>query len=1007
MKIAHTADVHIRGNKYIQEMEHSLKELVSSAQENSCEWLVIAGDLYHSKLTVTNEYFEICRNFLENAMNSGLKVLIIPGNHDLALNNPDRMDAITPVYNSLKDFFPDDIFYYKNSGLVHSCGDYNFWHFSCLDKRRDWPTSKDLKGHEDKINIALYHGTIDGSSVDSGWVSRGNKDGLSIFDKFDFALMGDIHKQQFLSPTVAYPGSLRQNNFGEDLDKGYLLWDIRKKSDFDVSYIILEQKTLFYTFEVDNVNNFINKKLNIKEGSRVRIKPLNEFSISEESLLKESLKTKYKLATSPAIIPFEKEEEVKIELDDGTVINENIREEDIQKRLIEQYLKSILIEDEDLIKKVVELDKTYHSYIDHSPRGITWSPKKFKWENFFSYGKDNVLDFSKKNGIIGIFGENGSGKSSILDSFCFGLFSKINKEGANRNGDYVHNKEQEASTTQIIESEGVDWTIDRKIKNKKTKAGKVNTTNEVDFYRMIGKKVSENQEDIVQTNAAIQKTFGTLEDFNTTSVISQFGLMSLIDAKKTERKKTYAKFFDLEIFEEKFQLANEDFKLIKAQLEKFENSNLVENLCKNKSLLEEVQLDLLSLEKEKSKYQRLLEKTIGKISSSGLIAQEKRESLEKKIEILTQKVQKLSDEVANMEKLLLQYEECKMSEKELVKKMSDLEEWTSQIKLLQKEKSNLEKRVLVLNDIPGEEICKSCSLVKDVYQSKPDIVKIGAKINKLQEKIEDLPTKEEMQIALSQLRKKESLLRDLDFKKSSLSLEDETLKNIKSSLQDIPVPETKENIDKLKDLKKQLEEKVNLLSSEILSKTRDAGKYEGIILSLNEEIEKKEEFVEKYRIYQLYTKCMNKDGIAYMVLSKKIPVIESEVNKILSQVVNFKFKIVNDEKEKSIGYYIQDPDCGETIAELASGGEKTIISIALRTALWKNCHLPKCDMLFLDEPFGSLDSERYYSMIDLLAYLKNYFKVIFIVSHNEDIKTSMDSILYVKKEDGYSTLVAG
>ncbi len=40
----------------------------------------------------------------------------------------------------------------------------------------------------------------------------------------------------------------------------------------------------------------------------------------------------------------------------------------------------------------------------------------------FSYGEDNVVDFTKLNGIIGLFAPNASGKSSLLDALCFCLF---------------------------------------------------------------------------------------------------------------------------------------------------------------------------------------------------------------------------------------------------------------------------------------------------------------------------------------------------------------------------------------------------------------------------------------------------------------------------------------------------------------------------------------------------------------------------------------------------------
>ena len=37
----------------------------------------------------------------------------------------------------------------------------------------------------------------------------------------------------------------------------------------------------------------------------------------------------------------------------------------------------------------------------------------------FSYGEDNVVDFTKLNGIIGLFAPNASGKSALLDAWHF------------------------------------------------------------------------------------------------------------------------------------------------------------------------------------------------------------------------------------------------------------------------------------------------------------------------------------------------------------------------------------------------------------------------------------------------------------------------------------------------------------------------------------------------------------------------------------------------------------
>ena len=47
------------------------------------------------------------------------------------------------------------------------------------------------------------------------------------FKEFDYVLLGDVHERQFLTDTIAYSGSLIQQNFGETIDKhGLIKWDL-------------------------------------------------------------------------------------------------------------------------------------------------------------------------------------------------------------------------------------------------------------------------------------------------------------------------------------------------------------------------------------------------------------------------------------------------------------------------------------------------------------------------------------------------------------------------------------------------------------------------------------------------------------------------------------------------------------------------------------------------------------------------------------------------------------
>ena len=45
----------------------------------------------------------------------------------------------------------------------------------------------------------------------------------------------------------------------------------------------------------------------------------------------------------------------------------------------------------------------------------------------FSYGEDNVIDFSNMNGTYGVFAPNASGKSTLLDAIAFCCFDRCSR----------------------------------------------------------------------------------------------------------------------------------------------------------------------------------------------------------------------------------------------------------------------------------------------------------------------------------------------------------------------------------------------------------------------------------------------------------------------------------------------------------------------------------------------------------------------------------------------------
>ena len=78
----------------------------------------------------------------------------------------------------------------------------------------------------DRTKVVLFHGTTDKCEADLGFNLPSDVK-ITKFKGYDLGLLGDIHKRQHLNKEeYLVNGSLVQQNHGEDIIKGYLLWDV-------------------------------------------------------------------------------------------------------------------------------------------------------------------------------------------------------------------------------------------------------------------------------------------------------------------------------------------------------------------------------------------------------------------------------------------------------------------------------------------------------------------------------------------------------------------------------------------------------------------------------------------------------------------------------------------------------------------------------------------------------------------------------------------------------------
>ena len=259
-KIVHLADIHIRTFRMHDEYKDVFKNLLSDLKELLSDYqreeirIVIAGDLVHQKIVISNEQLILGTWFIRK-LEEIAPVVIIAGNHDLLENNKDRMDSISPMVQFLGD---KEVNYFKDSKCYMD--DNIVWCvYSIFEEnaRPDIESAREEFG-DDKTYIGLFHAPLINAKTDIGYeIDHGAE--LDVFEGCDIVMLGDIHKRQVFNHKgilVAYPSSLIQQNFGENVTKhGFLLWDVETKTftEHDV-----ENKSPYYQFRIKSLEDIEN-----------------------------------------------------------------------------------------------------------------------------------------------------------------------------------------------------------------------------------------------------------------------------------------------------------------------------------------------------------------------------------------------------------------------------------------------------------------------------------------------------------------------------------------------------------------------------------------------------------------------------------------------------------------------------------------------------------------------------------------------------------------------------
>ena len=216
--------------------------------------------------------------------------------------------------------------------------------------------------------------------------------------------------------------------------------------------------------------------------------------------------------------------------------------------------------------------------------------------------------------------------------------------------------------------------------------------------------------------------------------------------------------------------------------------------------------------------------------------------------------------------------------------------------------------------------------------------------------------------------------------------------------------------------KKELTEKHHRLESEMYRMDINLKSYQGEIKEYLNCREKFDQKSNKCNIYQLYSQTMNYNGMPYEILKTYLPLIESDVNRILHSMVDFNIEFMyfdenqlEEQKLKQIKSNIGCIDINISYqgskpynVQLASGFEKFIIGLAIRITLCQISFTAKPNFFIIDEGWSCLDTDNLNNIDSMMNYIRSQYEHVILISHLEELKHQSDYIINIEKQDGYS-----
>lgn len=660
----------------------------------------------------------------------------------------------------------------------------------------------------------------------------------------------------------------------------------------------------------------------------------------------------------------------------------------------------------------------------------SWSIKWVMIDNFLSFGENNYAPFSKLRGltIVNSIPANQGGKTTLtIDAIKFLLHGTTTKTDKNEEVFNLYTDKNELTVRGMIDIEGEETIIERKMRRSAKKGGGWTVTNKLNYYKLLPDDTEElqNEEDAKQTTKKLRETIGTEKDFEMLVLATEKNLDDLIGLTTTESGKVLTRLIGLEILELKEAAVRSMYN----EFAKKKKSNLYDVITLAEEIVDHREKIVLNSEL-KVTLQETLNAAIKQMSD---LSDENDRLLNSKenvdVTIFELNPSKLDTDIADLTaKGIATKEKCDAI-KVKITNIGDVDFDEDRHYILTKElNQNITDKAVkngevtrlknVVSGLVAGGICQSCNRKLDDVDNSEHIAKheldieklnneiliIDAKVKTIQNEIESLDKikvlideknrleldKDRAEVEMASLRNSVVSKRN-DLKKYNLNLEAIEL-NRKI---DSEVARVKTDIKVAEVTKMDMMTKIGRVTSDIETNTTSIETKEKLIESI-----KKEEEVDK--IYKIYIDLVGKKGISKLVLRSVLPIINSEVQRLLEDVCDFDVEIYMDDKNEVQFLMLKDDTTKRLKA--GSGFEKTAASLALRCVLGKMSTLPMPNFITFDEVLGKVAPDNLEKLKILFDKIKDMYEIVFFITHNDLVKDWSDNLLTVSKIDNVSKI---